>query len=361
MPKMINVFINGTDEVAHDLTQHRGITSLANLLNALVKKDSDTLNICLNGCSIDNPYSKDFGVIFTFNLEQQVNEVVEKVKEEIKKTGSVKLNLYGFSRGGAAVFWICQKLKNIPKEQLTIAASAFEPVPGNFMRGVYLDKLSGVNTTLSSQISDLSGCKNISRLQVLFTNEPLPDIACHGPILPILPKNCYVEVDVTAGCHKGSELFMINNGRITPYNNESAISFHQVVDFLEEGGIQFDFSQLKLSDTLQDRSTINKVNLLREIEISPTSRAMHFDNEIKAKEFISKESVAIFLNLYHQKLEGKDENLSECALVLKDYNPKPTYSNCLKSIGIFKTTAVIGGALASYATYSYFSNSTNNM
>ncbi|EHL30833.1 hypothetical protein [Legionella drancourtii] len=188
MPKMINVFINGTDEVAHDLTQHRGITSLANLLNALVKKDSDTLNICLNGCSIDNPYSKDFGVIFTFNLEQQVNEVVEKVKEEIKKTGSVKLNLYGFSRGGAAVFWICQKLKNIPKEQLTIAASAFEPVPGNFMRGVYLDKLSGVNTTLSSQISDLSGCKNISRLQVLFTNEPLPDIACHGPILPILPK-----------------------------------------------------------------------------------------------------------------------------------------------------------------------------
>ncbi|WP_040535085.1 hypothetical protein [Legionella drancourtii] len=168
-------------------------------------------------------------------------------------------------------------------------------------------------------------------------------------------------MDVTAGCHKGSELFMINNGRITPYNNESAISFHQVVDFLEEGGIQFDFSQLKLSDTLQDRSTINKVNLVREIEISPTSRAMHFDNEIKAKEFISKESVAIFLNLYHQKLEGKDENLSECALVLKDYNPKPTYSNCLKSIGIFKTTAVIGGALASYATYSYFSNSTNNM
>ena len=86
---------------------------------------------------------------------------------------------------------------------------------------------------------------------------------------------------------------------------------------------------------------------------------MHFDNEIKAKKFISKKSDAIFLNLYHQKLEGNDKNLSECALILKDYNPKPTYSNCLKSIGIFKNTAVVGSALASYATYSYFSSTCN--
>ncbi|WP_133137507.1 hypothetical protein [Legionella rowbothamii] len=358
MPKIINVFINGTDEEAHDLTKHRGMTSLANLLNALVKKDTDTINLCLNGCSIDNHYSQDLGAIFTFNLEHQVNEVVEKVKEEINKTESLQLNLYGFSRGGAAVFWICQKLKNIPKEQLTISASAFEPVPGNFMRSVYLDKLSGANTTLSSQICDLSGCKNLSRLQVLFTCDPLPDIACHGPILPILPTSCEVEVDVTAGCHKSSELFGIYN-QVFPYNKESAVSFHQIVDFLEQGGLQFDFSQLKLSNSLQDRSTKNKINLLREIEVSPTSRSMHFDNEIKAKKFISKKSDAIFLNLYHQKLEGNDKNLSECALILKDYNPKPTYSNCLKSIGIFKNTAVVGSALASYATYSYFSSTCN--
>jgi hypothetical protein len=147
MAKMINIFINGTDEAVHDLKEHRGITSLANLLHALAKKDSDTINICLNGCSIDNPYLKDLGAIFTFNLEQQVNEIIKKVKEEIKQTETVKLNLYGFSRGAAAVFWICQKLKDIPKEQLTITASAFEPVPGNFIRGVYLDKLSGANTT----------------------------------------------------------------------------------------------------------------------------------------------------------------------------------------------------------------------
>ncbi|MEN9449814.1 MAG: hypothetical protein RJA83_428 [Pseudomonadota bacterium] len=358
MPKMINVFINGTDEAAHDLTVHKGITSLANLLNALVKKNSDTINICLNGCSIDNPYSRDLGAIFTFNLEHQVNEIIEKVKAEIKETGSVKLNLYGFSRGAAAVFWICQKLKAIPKAQLTITASAFEPVPGNFMCGVYLDKLSSANTTLSSKISDLSDCKNISRLQVLFTNEPLPDIACHGPILPILPKNCYVDVDVTAGCHKGSQLFF-KFGEVTSYNNESAISFHQVVDFLEQGGLQFDFSQLKLSDTLQDRSTQNKVNLLKEIKVSPTRRAMHFKNKIKAKDFGSKDDSAVFLNLYHQRLENKPKDFSECALVLTDYNPKPTYSNCQKSFGLFNLTASVNNA-SHEEVYTCSSNISNN-
>lgn len=354
---MINVFINGKDEMAHDLKKHRGITSLANVLNALVKKDRGAINICLNGCGINNSYLRDFGAIFTFNLEQQVNEVIEKVKAEIIKTESIKLNLYGFSRGGAAVFWICKKLKDIPKEQLTITASAFEPVPGNFMRGVYLDKLIGANTTLSSQISDLSGCKNISRLQVLFTNQPLPYIACHGPILPILPKNCYVDVDVTAGCHKGSELFC-KFEEVTPLNDESAISFHQVVDFLEQSGLQFDFSQLNLGDTLKLRTTENKVNLLKKIEVSPTTRAMHFKNKIKAKDFGSNDDRAVFLNLYHQRLEGKDKNLSECALVLDDYNPKPTRSNYLKSFGTFNSAA---SRNISHEPCSSFSNSRNNM
>ncbi|MBA2648076.1 MAG: hypothetical protein H0U75_00500 [Legionella sp.] len=189
----------------------------------------------------------------------------------------------------------------------------------------------------------------------MFTNEPLPDIACHGPLLPMLPEDCHVEVDVTPGCHKGSELFRVYNGEIAPYNNESAIAFHQVVDFLEQGGLQFDFTQLNLSYRLQDRSTQNKINLLKEIEVRPTLRSMHFDNEIKASEFNPNDKASIFINLYHQKLAGKNKNLSECALVLKDYNPKPTFSNCLKSIGIFKTATLAGGALASYAAYSYFS------
>jgi hypothetical protein len=181
----------------------------------------------------------------------------------------------------------------------------------------------------------------------LFTNEPLPDIICHGPILPILPKNCYVDVDVIAGCHKGSELFKIF-GEVTPYNKESAISFHQVVDFLEQSGLQFDFSQLKLNSTLQDRSTQNKVNLFKEIKVSSTRRAMHFKNKIEATDFNSNEDdIAVFLNLYHQRLEGKDKNLAECTLILKDYNPKPTYSNCLKSFGIFNIPTLVRGA--SYA------------
>jgi len=168
MAQTINVFINGTDEEIHDLTEYNGLTSLANILHALAKKE-DSLNICLNGCSINNSHPLDLGALFTFHLEQQVNEIVQKVKEEINKNGKVHLNLYGFSRGGAAVLWLCKKLKDISPEQLTINASAFEPVPGNFVRGVYVDKLSGANTTLASQISDLSDCKNISRLQILFT------------------------------------------------------------------------------------------------------------------------------------------------------------------------------------------------
>lgn len=355
MPKTINVFINGTDERTHDLDNHNGITSLANVLHALAETREDITNICIDGCSINNPYPMDFGAIFTFNLEKQVNEIARQVREEVMENQQVHLNLYGFSRGGAAVFWLCKKLKDIPGDRLTINASAFEPVPGNFMRGVYVDKISGANTTLASQISDLRDCKNVARIQVLFTCDPLPDIACHGPVLPVLPKKCEIDVDVTAGCHKGSEIFSIFDKNVIPFNAKSAISFHQIVDFLESGGMQFDFSKLELCPSLKDRSTENKTQLLQAIRIKPTKRSMHFGNEITAKK-----GSAEYLNLYHQKLEKQPEDPRQCQLVLKNYSPVPTYYNCQKSLGFFSTAATIGVvSLLSYGAYTSLSNSVN--
>jgi hypothetical protein len=334
----INVFINGTDERARDLNVYEGRTSLANVLHALAVKNDSTINYCLDGCGIDNPHPLDSGAIFTFNLENQVNDIVNKIHAALEQTDKVNLNLYGFSRGGAAVFWLCKKLKDIPKERLSINASAFEPVPGNFVRGAYADNLIGTQATLASQISDLRDCENINRMQVLFTCKPLPDITCHGPILPILPKNAFTHVDVTAGCHKGAEEFIVINKEVMPWNHLSLIAFHQVVDFLEEGGLAFDFSQLELEKELSDRRSKNKMDLFNLVNVEPSHRAMHFYNEIRANDWVSKEGCPRYLNLYHQQLAGQEKNPSDCKLVLKDYNPTPTYSNGLKSFGLFPTS-----------------------
>ncbi|MGQ3890171.1 hypothetical protein ACQUW5_14230 [Legionella sp. CNM-1927-20] len=340
----MNVFINGTDETADDLSSYEGITSLANVLHALAIKNDKTVNYCLDGCGINNQHPLDLGAIFTFNLEKQVNDIVKKVKSIIDENGKVHLNLYGFSRGGAAVLWICKKLKDISNDKLSINASAFEPVPGNFIRGAYADKLTGTCATLASQIADLSDCNNINRIQVLFTADPLPDIACHGPILPILPKNTFTQADVTSGCHKSAERFIVTAHSVRPSNKHSLIAFHQIVDFLEESGLEFDFSQLALSTKLRDRSTQNKLSILKQITVEPSHRAMHFYNEIKVKDF-SINGVQ-YVNLYHQSLEGKEHDMSQCALVLKEYNPAPTYSNGLKSFGLFTTSTVAAASTA---------------
>ncbi|MGC1181801.1 hypothetical protein [Legionella sp.] len=164
-------------------------------------------SICLEGCGVNNNDLRDLGVVFTFRLVNQIKQLENNIRERIKNGHEkLRLNLYGFSRGGAAVFLLCQNLRDISFSKIEINAVSFEPVPGNFITGVYADSFLGINYTLSSMVYDLSECKNIHNILVLFTNKPLPDSSCHAPILPAFPRTANSQTEVLPGCHKGAEL-----------------------------------------------------------------------------------------------------------------------------------------------------------
>tara|TARA_R110002110_G_C13469307_1_gene719847 strand:+ start:14947 stop:16173 length:1227 start_codon:yes stop_codon:yes gene_type:complete len=343
MSKSLNIYINGTDE-PNGLDGF--VTSLANVLHEMTEQTDTQKSICIDGCAINNSDPRDLGAIFTFNLEKQVDSLVNTIKKQISDGEKLKLNLYGFSRGGAAVFWICEKLKTIDPSLLEINVCSFEPVPGNFIRGSYIDNISGFKSTLSGIISDLSDCKNINKVMALFTNQPLPDIACHGPILPVMPPQAQVRVDVLPGCHKGAELFHSGH-TLTAYNNESAISFHVVTRFLESCGTTFNKGRFNLEGKLAQESSLLGLLNHAKAGVQGTSRSMHFYNEIQTS------TEKTYLNLAHKNLLTGQENddSSDCILSVKNTTPSLDYWNGHTSNGYFPMFAKSAG-IAAAAYYS---------
>lgn len=347
MSKVLTVYINGTDE---DASLEGFATSLANVLHALSEQNNNQRSICLDGCAIGNYDPRDLGAIFTFHLEKQLDALLPQIKEKLSTDEKLILNLYGFSRGGAAAFWLCQKLKHIPAEQLEINVCALEPVPGNFIRAAYADTVTGAQTTLSSRIADLSDCPNVKNMLVLFTNQPLPDMTCHGPLLPIKPKNATMTVDVLAGCHKSVERLYtqeVQGKRQVDLGRAGRVTFAYVREFLQTCGTRF----IENPEVIIDSTKLTKEKLLKTMKqqlqsVTHTTRAMHYYNQIDTA------MCAPYLNLFHQKLAGVPLDPSRCALTVKDPNPQASYATGQKSlipVVFSRSFAVLGAAAVVYA------------
>ena len=364
--KTLNIYINGTDET--NAVDRWSLTSLANVLHLLTVCD-DNLNshsICLEGCGVKNNDMRDFDAIFTFNLVKQIKQLENEIRDSIKSSKEkLRLNLYGFSRGGAGVFLLCQNLKDISSDELEINLVSFEPVPGNFITGVYADSFLGVNYTLSNMVYDLSECKNINDSLILFTNQPLPDFACHGPILPALPKSANSLTEVIPGCHKGAELFMVESGNvIRPYNNESAIAFYHVISFLQKNGTHFNFNNVSLSSELvyltkdldlTEKGLLNLKRLYNEVQSKysnkkPTSRAMHFGNSIFTH------SQQKHVNTFHQELEGVKVDSDSTMLSIQEKNPQPVSAGHRYIGYAIQLTMLLATALYFFNKYSNHSD-----
>ena len=107
--KTLNIYINGTDET--NFIENSGVTSLANVLHQLTVDDSrqDSSSICLAGCGVNNDDPRDLGIVFTFHLAKQIKQLENEIRNIVNNgQEKLRLNLYGFSRGGAGVFLLCQ-------------------------------------------------------------------------------------------------------------------------------------------------------------------------------------------------------------------------------------------------------------
>lgn len=345
---VMSVYFNGTDD--SDSVPDEGPITLASLLDHLTKTDDSNVSICEDGCGVGNHDPRDSGIIFTYNLEKQVKRVAKQVEAFVRASGKVILNVYGFSRGGVSAFLLCQKLKHIAKDRLTINVASFEPVPGNFIMVAQGDIFFRTNRTLSAAVADLSDCQNIANMLILFTNQPLPDIACHAPILPALPSSCNTVIDVTPGCHKGAVAFSKSHRSASAMNNQSAIIFHRIAEFMQQNGTVFDFNRLWLDKSLvSPTQLVLQYNQLARLFLNDhgMKRSMHLSNTI-----FTATSEKKYLNRYHQKLlcveNAKDE---DCILTLATFTTQSMNPNHTKVMRFLQLAFMLSILLMIYKKF----------
>jgi len=313
--------------------------SLAAVLHNITMTDNaNRYSFCVDGSGINNTDIRDFSVLFTFNLEKQVDQVAKKIKHIIGiSDDEVILNVYGFTRGGAAAFLLCKKLNNIISDWLTINVVCIDPIGGNLIATAKIDSLFNWNVTLTNQIADLSDCANLQNMLVLFTpqftDNPFIGESAHYPVLPVYPITCKTEVDVTPGLSNSADLskkvtaFCVDhNGRMMAANDESVIVFHRVVEFMKQSGTLFQTNDVSLSENLLDMVTgenerlhVIYHRLYAQYHVALETNAirdMHLDNKIYLSENKS------YLNVHHQRLFGIHPNREDCIFSVEKTNPQ---------------------------------------
>ncbi len=343
MAKIITVYINGTNERITGISDHSGPIALVNLLHNITQQTENHASYCLEGCAVNTPDPRDIEGMFTFNLESQLDCVVDDIRNKLSfEIEKIILNIVGFGRGGAGAFWLCQKLKDIPANKVEINVCALEPVPGNFISASYLDNISGLKTTLTGQIADLSDCKNVTKMLVLFTNQAMRDIAFHAPILPIKPVNAEMTIDVIPGCHINAQYYYYNKKRkdLDSMNDYSIMMYHYVTKFLISCGTKFKLDVFTSEYIIPNEYLISIFDRQNKA-IKKQTRSMHFYNEINSKE------EQPYLNLLHKELitNQKPNDSSGCALSVKNPNPQASYENGQKSNTYFPTLAKAAGTI----------------
>ncbi len=193
MHKTISIYFSGTGFSIND------DRFLASSLYARTKENESQIKMGFNGCGVDYGLT---GTLFGTGLDQQCNQVIERVLQEIQAGHQITLNIYGHSRGGIAALLLAKQLAPIDKEKLHINLALLDPVPGNLITTSTIDpfKISLANKTM-----DLMDCKPLKKVLVLYPHIPLPAIACHAPLLVSYPQETVIHEEVINGCHAQAE------------------------------------------------------------------------------------------------------------------------------------------------------------
>lgn len=211
------------------------------------EEKSAQLKMAFDGCGVAYGCR---GVVFAHGLDEQTERTVERVKEllEANPKLAITVNALGLSRGGMALLILAQKFaRQFSSARVELNLLLFDPVPGNLLTTAKCDMC---RCSIANQNIDLRDAHCVKHILALYPHEPLPDVACHAPILPLFPSSANVEEDVTFGCHQGA-LF-------PQMGLQSWLTFHRLHDFLVEHGTQFNERELweRCSNVPRDRSTL---------------------------------------------------------------------------------------------------------
>lgn len=282
-----HIFINGTS------VRYNG--GLAYRLSKSTQQDAHNKVVYIPACDFNNPHKKDLGKIFTWNLADQIDSLVKEtilpaVEKHKNPQDKVRVKVYGLSRGGIGGFLLCTKVKHIPHDKLEIYMATIDPVPGNFKCTSWIDRLLGLDYTLTNQTSDLSDCQNLKRLLIILANKPYKP--AYASLFPILPSQCVFKLEIFSGLHGELE--------------KNPVIESQIKNFLNSCG-EYTVTPQEVSMFLEAYQT----ECAKAVE---SERGMHLGNRI----FTQVGPNRIYWNEHHQRLVNARLNPSQHICRLQD-------------------------------------------
>mmetsp|Transcript_26681 Transcript_26681/g.48917 ORF Transcript_26681/g.48917 Transcript_26681/m.48917 type:complete len:374 (+) Transcript_26681:208-1329(+) len=258
----------------------------------------DHAKMAFDGCGVTHG---TMGTLFATGVNTVAEDVincVHGVLEGRPRTKFVQVNAVGFSRGGIACLRLAKKLQPVAvkykdKTKIRLSMLLFDPVPGNVVS-------TGFPGT-ASELKDLSDCDCLHRVLAVYPVEPLPDYTLHAPMLPVYPKDCWVEEDATLGCHQGALFNTTERPWTTPYGGASNLSFNRIMEFMSSQGTKFSNggpifrpSREQCSDVCHNAQSQDKPSKRITHDVSGQGRLIVRRNE---------RDKPMYLNRHHERLE----------------------------------------------------------
>uniref|UniRef100_A0A7S2FZ46 Uncharacterized protein n=1 Tax=Octactis speculum TaxID=3111310 RepID=A0A7S2FZ46_9STRA len=191
------------------------------------------------------------------------------------------------------------------KARIDLNMLLFDPVPGDLVWTGF--PFTGYGHT------DLSRCTPfLKRILAIYPHEPLPDLSFHAPVLCKYPKGCYVEEDVTLGCHQGA-LFMTRRvpreeGNRNSIDLASNLSFRRIHDWLTDVGTTLDVNRVLIRGFYNPdaQACIGLMKAACRTHL-PTRRILHDATAASGRVIIRRgaDCNARFLNKHHEALERR--------------------------------------------------------
>ncbi|MBA3537243.1 MAG: hypothetical protein H0T84_11645 [Tatlockia sp.] len=299
MKKIISVFFSGTGFNISDTD------FLAGSLYKRTKENETQIKLGFDGCGVVYGLR---GGLFAHGLDEQCDEVIQRINQEITDGHEVTLNIYGHSRGGTAAAMLAAQLSLVDPRTLSINMAILDPVPGNLISPSTLDPFK---TTLANKTMDLRDCRPLKKVLALYPFEPLSDFAFHAPLFISYPKHTEVEEDAMPGCHAEAEQIGELAGKITQL---------RVDEFFAKNGTVFEGSSAYLDDIeLLQKDLVERyqrqLNALRYAD--PITRDGHSAKGM----YINVKIDGDYFNQDHKRRAGGDANATVAVTLEQSNNP----------------------------------------
>lgn len=315
---ILNVYFSGSNHQINDGT-HLGST----LHDATINDEGELkFKMGFHGCGITNGL---MGALFGAGLEAQCDEVIELIQAQLRLGNRVRVNAYGHSRGGIAALMLAKRLGQYSEDIVETNLCLMDPVPGNF---IWTSTIDFTHRSLARQTMNLTDCRNIKKVLVLYPNEPLASTDAHAPLLCDYPENCEVIEEIMPGCHAGAQ-FTIE------MDSESyrKIAFSRCYQFLKNCGATFSVDYLYWNTPYHFNADDQDALLLtyqsefkKAKSANETTRACHVK---RGTAILARPQEANFLSVQHAELFARSNPDAEPAPCIPLYSfsrPRPQYA-----------------------------------